>query len=98
MEYHLRRMPRSRLGILKLFTGDEKFVHTSRISTASGSDWRKLGGVVSSLTRSTIEGRKLINIVGTSERKAVLELNEKLISKKMLKELLNKIGVNKIGV
>lgn len=91
IEHALRRMPVGKLQALKLFTGSEKQIHASRISAATGLNFRHLGGTVSSLTKTKINHQHIILPVGKSERRTILKLNEKVISRSDLKKSLDNI-------
>lgn len=97
VEKHLRRFPIDRLRVLRIFTRPDRFISTQTIAFEAvwikNLNFRVLGGIVSSLVRTKIEDIPLILPVGKSGRKAILELNEDLVSKKELNDILNKIGI-----
>lgn len=94
VEQHLRRLPVDKLRLLRVFTGQDRYISSATVAGKThSSHFRATGGRVSSLVRTRIEDKPLVLVAGKEDRQSRLELNEKVVSKQALKEILDNIGI-----
>lgn len=92
LENVLRRCSIEKLDALKVISGHEKkILDTTTISSSLSKDGQNLGGLISSIARTKIDGKPLLIASGKSKDGILWRLNEEVAPKGVVHALVSEI-------